>query len=379
LQTECTLYIKSDNVPKSIKTSCKKYNVRVADIFKFGHSLDKGVENDNANEKSLNKYLKLLQQAEEDRVVIKDLIRSEFSKARSHTDIDTYKELANSRYIILKDIDFQFMKKNEDEFIKFSAYKNHLEELEYEKRKIERQQKTTQKTKKSKLIVSQGKVLCHWNSLIATQKFSKNEYAIKFKSGEKALLTTDHTTLSNKYGLMLWISSDSHTETVTYTSGFKDTVRKYRECTKAEQSITENRGKQKIKEIQQKRKNKQSMGCTTLYKNKNIGTLEGTVNIVLDDGFRMGNYFINTTNTSVDIKNYLKNNNYGNYKFIKVVVQRTNKYKSFSLLELYPYNLKEGESEYSRNAINFRRRYPANKNRALEELMFVDFYDARCK
>ena len=178
---------------------------------------------------------------------------------------------------------------------------------------------------------------------------------------------------------MLWISSDSHTETVMYKSGFKDTVRKYRECTKAEQRITENRGKQKTRNRQQERKNKQSMGCMPLYKNKDIGTLDGTVDIVLDNGFRMGKYFINTTNTSVDIKNYVKNNNYGNYRFIKIVVQRTKKYKSFSLLELHPYNLKEGESEYSKNAINFRRRYPSNKYKRLEELMFVDFYDARCR
>ena len=112
-------------------------------------------------------------------------------------------------------------------------------------------------------------------------------------------------------------------------------------------------------------------GCYYLDNTLQIGTIEGYVT-----GDEDGNLIFE--------KKYLINMPNRYYSFIKrrkvsIVVRKTGKTQPVPLISIYPYEPQEGESEYSKRAINHKRRFPANKFKNLEVFNFVGFWKEVCK
>ena len=115
-------------------------------------------------------------------------------------------------------------------------------------------------------------------------------------------------------------------------------------------------------------------GCNYLDGTLNIGTIKGylTTSVNKYDFIFDKKYYVETP------KGYTyfpKNQN----QKLSLVVRRTGKTREVSLLKLYPYKVKEGESEYSSRAVSHRRRYPSNKFRTLEVVSLIGSWDEICQ
>jgi TPR repeat protein len=128
-QQTCKKYVSISKLSPSIRKSCKKYNQIALNTFRYGHKLDKNVENDNLSMDKAEKYNQMLHSLEEKKDEILYLIRKEISHAREINDIEYYKLLISDKHISLSSKDYLFM----DKFPK--KMKNTQKYIEYVKAK----------------------------------------------------------------------------------------------------------------------------------------------------------------------------------------------------------------------------------------------------
>jgi len=238
-------------------------------------------------------------------------------------------------------------------------------------------------------------------SIKIVQKLSNTEYGI-YRNNKFAKLYTSETSFTSTGQAYVYVYRRHYSEKVTYKTGFSESVNSYRECSKRDKNKYLEQGEQYSKadgkygkantkarerrelakekaekeariKLKQKRR---EMGCEDLGKKTDKGTISGYSRSILDDGFwfdtHRGNYYVQTSNASA--KSILSNRGR-----MKIIVKRTGETRRFSLYELYPYQTKNGESEYSKRAMQHVRRYPASKFRTLKEVSLVGSWDSLCK
>ncbi len=116
LQKDCKIYQNSTLLPKAIKNSCKKYSQKVSTAFKLGYKIDPYIDSDTVSEKKLNKYLKLLKDADEDRETLTPKIKREIIKARTGNHVQYYSQLIRGvNQLTLHHEDYIFMKQHQGE------------------------------------------------------------------------------------------------------------------------------------------------------------------------------------------------------------------------------------------------------------------------
>ena len=211
------------------------------------------------------------------------------------------------------------------------------------------------------------------------QRLSDTEYGI-YRNNKFAKLYTSETFFSSPGQAHIYAYRRHYSEKVTYKTGFSESVNSYKECSRRDKNKYLGQGEQysktagKYNEANTKAQKKE--GCEELSKNTDKGTIYGHAKSILDDGFWFdtykGNYYVNTSNTST--RSILSNRGR-----IKIIVQRTGRTREVSLLEMYPYATKEGESEYSGRAMRHVRQYPAHKFKTLEEVSLIGLWDSLCK
>ncbi len=123
------------------------------------------------------------------------------------------------------------------------------------------------------------------------------------------------------------------------------------------------------KEVEQSAKDR---GCYSLDGTLNIGTIKGyfTTSWNKYDFIFDKKYYVETAKGYT----YFPKN-----QKLSLVVRRTGKTRQVSLLKLYPYKVKESESEYSSRAVSHRRRYPSNKFKTLEVVSLVGSWHEICQ
>lgn len=238
---------------------------------------------------------------------------------------------------------------------------------------------------------------CTYIKFEVIQKLSDREYGINYNR-EFSKLYTSETSYRTRGSASLDVYRNFGTESVIYKSGFSDTVNSYRECSRRDkEKYSENEEKyskandkyyQAKRKVQEKRRieeekaqekrriAKKQAGCEYLSKNTEKGTISGRSGSILDGGFWLhngqGDYYVRTSNASA--KSIVSNGDR-----ITIIVKRTGETRRFSLYELYPYQRKNGESEYSKKAMRHARRYPASKFKILEEVYLIGLWDSLCK
>ncbi len=113
-------------------------------------------------------------------------------------------------------------------------------------------------------------------------------------------------------------------------------------------------------------------GCYYLDGTLNIGTIEGyvTTNFRGYDFILDKKYYVETPS---------RHSSFSKEQKLSLVVKKTRRTREVSLLDLHPYETKQGESEYSKRAINHKRRYPSNKFKTLEVLSLVGTWSEVCQ
>ncbi len=221
------------------------------------------------------------------------------------------------------------------------------------------------------------------------QKLSDREYGINHDR-KFAKLYTSETSFTSRGRASIYVYRKYYRENVTYTTGFKGYANSYRECSRREinkylehgekyskASTKYNQANRKAREKRElaEEKDQKKAGCEDLSKKTDKGTISGYSGSILDDGFWVdayeGNYYVETSKATA--KSILSNRDR------KIIVKRTGRTRRFSLYELYPYQTKNGESEYSKRAMQHARRYPASKFKTLEEVSLVGLWDSLCK
>ncbi len=128
-QKDCKTYQHMPSLPLKIKQRCKKFNSKLNKIFRIGYKIDPQIESDKINEKQLNKYLKLLRKADEDKNNILHLLSLEKRKARETDNINYYSQLIQNKSIKLYSLDYEFMEKHKDIFGENERYILHMNYL----------------------------------------------------------------------------------------------------------------------------------------------------------------------------------------------------------------------------------------------------------
>ena len=167
LQQDCKLLQESSLIPKEIQKKCKLYVAKVDTAFKFGYKLDSYIDSDNLSEAKLNKYLKLLRSAEEDRESLSRLLNNESYKARKQDNTKYYNQLILGSQINLNAEDYIFMMQHPDEmkdnpryiqYIAMAERKKQKEELKGKKEK-EEDDNIIENTEKDHVVDTSSKLI----------------------------------------------------------------------------------------------------------------------------------------------------------------------------------------------------------------------------
>ncbi len=130
-QEDCRSFEKVTHVPVKIKKKCKLYYPRLHNAFEVGYKLDPYIDDDNFNEKELNRYLKRLRKLDKNKENILRLMYAEASKARKQKNFTYYSQLIANDKINLYSVDHEFMEKNKKIFSKNKRYISHIKYIEY--------------------------------------------------------------------------------------------------------------------------------------------------------------------------------------------------------------------------------------------------------
>ncbi len=97
MQKKCKALSKLQSLPEEIQLKCKKFILSADKTFKTGYLLDSDIEKDQADQKELDRYLKLLRSANKDRESILVMLDREEKKALKDKDRELYTELKQSQ------------------------------------------------------------------------------------------------------------------------------------------------------------------------------------------------------------------------------------------------------------------------------------------
>ncbi len=363
-QKECKRYLKDPNISKQLQKKCRLYNARVTKAFKVGYPLDASVDNGTASEKKLDRYLSLLRKADENREDLERTIRvlqMKKGKAKLEQQIKNSKNKTQVNIKLTKPLNKEWYIRQARGISQLKATNDRLKNDYYNS-------------------------ICEEMSVTIVQKLSDREYGINVDR-KFSKLYTKNTSFYSKGRTSLVVYRDSHKETVSYKSGFSDSVDAYRECSredkrkylqlielysKASSEYREVYSEAESKYRKAKERAKEEAGCGFLYKKTNKGSISGSIKSILDNGFMIKKYYVNTAYASKKLPLSIG-------KYVKIIVKKTGKSRRFSLHELFPYRARNGESEYSQRALSHTRRYPSSKYKNLEEVLLVASWESLCK
>ncbi len=97
MQKKCKALSKLQSLPKEVQLKCRKFILSADKTFKTGYLLDSDIEKDRADQKELDRYLKLLRSANKDRESILLMLDKEEKKALKNKDRKLYSELKQSQ------------------------------------------------------------------------------------------------------------------------------------------------------------------------------------------------------------------------------------------------------------------------------------------
>ena len=151
-QEDCRLFQKVPGVPGEIKNKCNAFNPQLQKAFEIGYKLDPYIDDDNINEKELNRYLNLLRDLDNRKENILYLMYMEATKARKQKNFLYYSQLIENYNIKLYSVDYEFMEKNKKIFSGNERYISHIKYIEYlreERLKREKAERIQYKSKKT--------------------------------------------------------------------------------------------------------------------------------------------------------------------------------------------------------------------------------------
>jgi len=152
---DCQIFQKITNIPVEIQEACNKYHLQLNKAFDVGYKLDPSVEQENVNEKKLDKYLSMLRHLDKRKEKILGIVYVEVRKARNQNNFNYYNELIENYKVRLYDSDYKYMGKYKKIFSKNKRYISHTKHLQYleeerlkkEKAKRVQYKKTTKRKK----------------------------------------------------------------------------------------------------------------------------------------------------------------------------------------------------------------------------------------
>jgi hypothetical protein len=129
-QEDCRSFEKVSSVPAEIKEKCKVFYPQLTRAFEVGYKLDPYIDDENINEKEVNRYLKLLRKLDKRKEKILHLLYAESSKARRQKNFTYYSQLIGNYNIRLYSVDYEFMEKNKKIFGHNKRYISHIKYIE---------------------------------------------------------------------------------------------------------------------------------------------------------------------------------------------------------------------------------------------------------
>ena len=130
-QEDCRSFQKVPGITEEIKEKCNAFYPKVHKAFEIGYKLDPYIDDDNIDEKEVNRYLRLLRDLDRRKEKILHLIYTEASKARKQKNFSYYSQLISNYKIQLYSVDYEFMEKNKKIFSKNKRYISHIKYIEY--------------------------------------------------------------------------------------------------------------------------------------------------------------------------------------------------------------------------------------------------------
>ncbi len=97
MQKKCKAYSKLQSLPETIQIKCGIFILKTDKAFTIGYLLDSDVDKDQVNQKELDRYLKFLRDADEDRESILAILNREAKKALKSGDKKYYAQLKQSQ------------------------------------------------------------------------------------------------------------------------------------------------------------------------------------------------------------------------------------------------------------------------------------------
>ncbi|MGB5506197.1 MAG: hypothetical protein WBM70_05860 [Sulfurovum sp.] len=154
-QEDCRSFQKISMISAEIQKECNRFHLQANNAFKIGYKLDPSVEQENVNEKALNRYLSLLRHLDKRKEKILGYIYLETRKARKENNFSYYGELIENHKVKLYDSDYEFIGKHKKVFSKNTRYianSKYIQELEEERLKKE---KANKKRRKKNILQSE--------------------------------------------------------------------------------------------------------------------------------------------------------------------------------------------------------------------------------
>ena len=138
---DCQTFQKITNISAEIDEACNKYQLQLNKAFDAGYRLDPSVEQENVNEKALQKYLSKLLLLDKGKDKILRLLYAEARKARDQNNFSYYEDLTENYRVKLYGSDYKYMEKYKKIFrnnARYIAHNKHLLYLEEERLKREK-------------------------------------------------------------------------------------------------------------------------------------------------------------------------------------------------------------------------------------------------
>lgn len=156
---DCQSFQKITDLSTQIYNACNDYRLKLTEAFDIGYRLDPSVEQQNANEKALQRYLSKLRILDKQREKILGLLYIEARKARNEGNLNYYGALIENYKVSLYDSDYAFLGKHKKEFgthPRYIANVAYILDMEEDRLRKERAKEGQYKKRKRKKVLESG-------------------------------------------------------------------------------------------------------------------------------------------------------------------------------------------------------------------------------